>query len=176
MIWVHDNYLLLVPTYVIRKDIGANIGFSMHCPFPSSDIYKMFPYRGEVLKSLLSCSLIGFHQFEYARNFYTACRRILGLNHEFKKGGFLAIECFGRSVMLRISHIGIMEDDILTMLNSQQANNFAKALQQNVIGKRKHVLSSIDRFHPISGLKNKLLAYQKFLREYPNYKQSTCLV
>jgi len=61
MIWVHDNYLLLVPTYVIRKDIGANIGFSMHCPFPSSDIYKMFPYRGEVLKSLLSCNLIGFH-------------------------------------------------------------------------------------------------------------------
>ena len=133
MVWIHDNYLLLVPTYVKRKDIGTNIGFFMHCPFPSSDIYKMFPYRQEVLKSLLSCDLIGFHLFEYARNFYTSCRRILGLNHEFKKGGFLAIECFGRSVMIRISHIGIEVDDILKMLEKEECKQFVKYLSQNVI-------------------------------------------
>lgn len=107
MVWIHDNQLLLVPAFIKKKDVNANIGFFMHSPFPSSDIYKMFPYRGEVLKSLLLCDLIGFHLFEYARNFYTSCRRILGLNHVFKIGGFLAIECFGRNVMLRISHIGI---------------------------------------------------------------------
>jgi trehalose 6-phosphate synthase/phosphatase len=116
MVWIHDNYLLLVPIYVRRRALSANIGFFMHSPFPSSDIYKMFPYRGEVLKSLLLCDLIGFHIFEYARNFYTTCRRILGLKHEFKKGGFLSIECFGRNVMLRISHIGIQEDDIIAAM------------------------------------------------------------
>jgi hypothetical protein len=35
-----ENHLLLVPTYVRRRDLNANIGFFMHCPFPSSDIYK----------------------------------------------------------------------------------------------------------------------------------------
>jgi len=119
-----------VPKYVFRKDLGANIGFFMHSPFPSSDIYKMFPYRGEVLKSLLSCNLIGFHLFEYARNFYTSCRRILGLNHEFKKGGFLVIESFGRSVMLRISHIGIMEEDLIAATEKEQHNSFTKHLIQ----------------------------------------------
>ena len=42
--------------------------------------------------------------------------------------------------------------------------------------KRRQIISSIDRFHPISGLKNKLLAYQKFLRDYPHYRQQACLV
>ena len=175
MIWIHDNYLLLVPTYVRRRDNNANIGFFMHCPFPSSDIYKMFPYRGEVLKSLLLCDLIGFHLFEYARNFYTACRRILGLNHEFKKGGFLGIECFGRNVMLRISHIGIQEEDILSDMETEDYKQFVKHLL-NLTNKKKHIISSIDRFHPISGLKNKLLAYQKFLREYDQFRQGTCLL
>jgi trehalose 6-phosphate synthase/phosphatase len=45
MIWIHDNYLLIVPADIKRKDINASIGFFMHSPFPSSDIYKMFPYR-----------------------------------------------------------------------------------------------------------------------------------
>ena len=100
----------------------------------------------------------------------------MGLNHEFKKGGFLAIECFGRSVMLRISHIGIMEEDILDMMEKDESKQFVKHLTNSVIQKRKHVISSIDRFHPISGLKNKLLAYQKFMREYPSYKNHICLI
>lgn len=79
----------------------------------------MFSYRQEVLRSLLLCDLIGFHLFEYARNFYTTCRRVLGLNHEFKKGGFLGIECFGRNVMLRISHIGIEEEDIAAAIKTE---------------------------------------------------------
>jgi len=176
MVWVNDNQLLLVPKYVFRKDLNANIGFFLHSPFPSSDIYKMFPYRAEVLKSLLSCNLIGFHLFEYARNFYTACRRILGLNHEFKKGGFLAIESFGRSVMIRISHIGVMEEDIVEATEKETYLAFVKQLQTQLVQKKRNVLASIDRLHPISGLKNKFLAYQRFLRDYPQHRAATTLV
>ena len=41
-VWIHDTYLLLLPKYVRRQCINARIGFSMHSPFPSSDIYRMF--------------------------------------------------------------------------------------------------------------------------------------
>jgi trehalose 6-phosphate synthase/phosphatase len=196
MVWIHDNYLLLVPMFVRRRDLNANIGFFMHCPFPSSDIYKMFPFRQEVLRSLLLCDLIGFHLFEYARNFYTTCRRILGLNHEFKKGGFLSIQCYGRQVMLRISHIGIQEEDIAAAMDTDTYKQFGQQLYKQLslqVGQtvvnppvpppgsahlipRRHIIASIDRFHPISGLKNKLLAYQKFLREFPPFRPLACLV
>jgi trehalose 6-phosphate synthase/phosphatase len=83
-IWIHDAHLMMVP-YKLKKQwkhhINATVGFCMHTPFPSSDIYRMFPNRLEVLSSLVCCDLVGFHLFEYARHFYTACRRILGLNH-----------------------------------------------------------------------------------------------
>ena len=103
---------MLLPKFVRKVYIHGRIGFSMHSPFPSSDIYKMFEYRKMILKSLLCCDLIGFHIFEYARHFYTACNRLLGLNHEFKQGGQLGVEYFGRTVMLRISHIAIDIKDI----------------------------------------------------------------
>lgn len=112
MIWIHDTYLLLLPKYVRRQHINGRIGFSMHSPFPSSDIYKMFEHRKMILKSLLCSDLIGFHIYEYARHFYVACNRLLGLNHEFKQGGHLGIEAYGRFVMLRISHIAVDIKDI----------------------------------------------------------------
>ena len=107
MVWIHDTYLMLLPKYVRRRLINGRIGFTMHSPFPSSDIYKMFEYRKMILKSLLCSDLIGFHIFEYARHFYSACNRLLGLQHEFLQGGQLGIEYYGRTVMLRISHIAV---------------------------------------------------------------------
>ena len=107
LIWIHDTYLLLLSAHVRRRAINGRIGFSLHAPFPSSDIYKMFQFRKMILKSLLCCDLISFHIFTYARHFYSACQRLLGLNHTYMQGGRLGIEYYGRTVMLRISHIGV---------------------------------------------------------------------
>jgi len=80
MIWVHNMYLMLAPLYIKRNDINANIGFYLHAPFPSSDIYHTFQFRLEILKSLLCCDVIGFHIWEYARNFFAACEKLLKLD------------------------------------------------------------------------------------------------
>lgn len=61
---------------------------------------------------MLSCNLIGFHLFEYAKNFMVACNKLLDLNYEFRRGGYLGIDYEGRHVMLRIGHVGIEKEYI----------------------------------------------------------------
>ena len=112
MVWVNDTYLMLVPHLIRRKDVNLNVGFFLHSPFPSSDIFKMFPHREILLKSLLCCDLLGFHVYEYARQFTVGCRRILGLKNEFEKGGKMKILSHGRQVYIKVSHIGIDFSDI----------------------------------------------------------------
>jgi len=63
--------------------------------------------------------VIGFHLFEYARNFFTACRKILELYTINKKGGFLGIEYNGRTILLNVNHIGINQDTIKQMVASK---------------------------------------------------------
>jgi len=58
---------------------GIKIGFFLHTPFPSSEIYRILPVRREILLGILYCDLIGFHTFDYARHFLSSCTRILGL-------------------------------------------------------------------------------------------------
>jgi trehalose 6-phosphate synthase/phosphatase len=49
MVWVHDCHLLMVPIYVKKVFPEANIGFYLHTPFPSSDIFRMFQFRFDIL-------------------------------------------------------------------------------------------------------------------------------
>ena len=91
LLWVHDTYMLLVPYFLRTQNINAKIGLSLHAPFPSSDIYKTFLYRIEVLKAMMCCDLISFHIFESAKCFYVSASRTLGCNTVFKKGGVIVV-------------------------------------------------------------------------------------
>jgi trehalose 6-phosphate synthase len=81
LIWVHDYHLMLLPE-MLREEIGSSkknvkIGWFLHTPFPSSEIYRILPVRGALLTGVLYCDLIGFHTYDYARHFISACARIL---------------------------------------------------------------------------------------------------
>ena len=105
---MNDLHLLLVPYYLRESDTSAHIGLFLHSAFPNSQITSILPQRMELLKSMLSSDLIGFHLFEYAKNFVTTCKRFLELNYEFRRGGCLGIDVDGkRYVSLRIGHVGI---------------------------------------------------------------------
>jgi Glycosyltransferase family 20 len=57
----------------------SQVGWFLHTPFPSSEIYRTLPVREEVLRAVLRADLIGFHTYDYARHFVSAGTRILGL-------------------------------------------------------------------------------------------------
>ena len=63
----------------LTRMTGVQVGWFLHTPFPSSEIYRALPVREEVLKAVLKSDLIGFHTYDYARHFVSACTRILGL-------------------------------------------------------------------------------------------------
>src|SRR5262249_19836581 len=78
-IWVHDYQLALVPAMVRGLLPQARIGFFLHIPFPAADVFRILPWREEILRGLLGADLIGFHTASYAYNFSYAVAQILGL-------------------------------------------------------------------------------------------------
>lgn len=58
--------------------MSMQIGFFLHIPWPSSEIYRTLPWRKELLLGVLSSSLIGFQTHDYSRHFQSACTRIVG--------------------------------------------------------------------------------------------------
>lgn len=71
--------LLLQHTTYCKLVAWSQVGWFLHTPFPSSEIYRTLPVREEVLRAVLKADLIGFHTYDYARHFVSACTRILGL-------------------------------------------------------------------------------------------------
>jgi trehalose-6-phosphate synthase len=105
----------------------------------------------------------------------------MGLDYEFRQGGYLGINFHGRTVMIRVSHIGLDESFISEIMKSKSyrklVNSFKAYVKTLTLdNKDVQIMTSIDTFHPISGLKNKLLAFLEFLRKYPSYRNKIILI
>ena len=68
IIWLHDYQLFLVPKLLKEINPDLKVGFFLHVPFPSSEIWKQLPVREEILESVIHADLVGFHDFSYLRH------------------------------------------------------------------------------------------------------------
>lgn len=171
-VWVHDYHLMLLPA-MIREELGPGVkiklGFFLHTPFPSSEIYRVLPVRREVLLGVLRCDLIGFHTYDYARHFLSSISRILRINTTPN-----GVEFEGRSVTVGAFPIGIDVDKFTEALQTQAVNDRIAQLKNKF--KDCKIIVGVDRLDYIKGVPQKLHAFEIFLQEHPEWVGKVVLV
>ncbi|OIW20083.1 hypothetical protein TanjilG_00574 [Lupinus angustifolius] len=172
-VWIHDYQLMVLPTFLRKRFIRVKLGFFLHIPFPSSEIYRTLPVRIEILKALLNVDLIGFHTFDYARHFLSCCSRILGLQYESRRG-YLGLEYFGRTIFIKILPAGIHMGRIQSALNHPSFSIKAREICQQLKGKR--VVVGVDDMDIFKGISLKFLAIEQLLQQYPELQGELVLI
>ncbi|MBN1522083.1 MAG: bifunctional alpha,alpha-trehalose-phosphate synthase (UDP-forming)/trehalose-phosphatase, partial [Candidatus Aureabacteria bacterium] len=159
IIWVHDYHLLLLPGMLRKALPEAKIGFFLHIPFPSQELFRLLPWRQEILEGLLGSDLIGFHTYDYTRHFLSCCLRLDDHDNEF---GRLCIE--NRFVWVETFPMGIDVDKFFDLrTRSVRTLSFAKDLPN------KKIILSVDRMDITKGIPERLNAFERFLEKYPQW-------
>ncbi|XP_042485871.1 probable alpha,alpha-trehalose-phosphate synthase [UDP-forming] 7 [Macadamia integrifolia] len=172
-VWIHDYHLMVLPTFLRRRFNRLRMGFFLHSPFPSSEIYRTLPVREEILKALLNSDLIGFHTFDYARHFLSCCSRMLGLDYQSKRG-YIGLEYYGRTVGIKIMPVGIHMGQISSVLKQADEEWRVAELKQQFEGKT--VLLGVDDMDVFKGINLKLLAMEQMLKLHPKWQGRAVLV
>jgi trehalose 6-phosphate synthase/phosphatase len=168
-IWIHDYHFMLLPK-LLREDLPQSaIGFFLHIPFPSYEIFRLLPERKEILEGLLGADLVGFHTYDYARHFTSSVLRILG--HESHHG---TVRLGNRSVHVDAFPIGIDYKKFVESTKSDEVKAELETLDNHYEGQQ--VILSVDRLDYSKGITNRLEAFERFLRDYPKYHKRVTLV
>eukprot|EP00834_Sanchytrium_tribonematis_P002793 NODE_94_length_21525_cov_0.751003.p3 type:complete len:665 gc:universal NODE_94_length_21525_cov_0.751003:5458-7452(+) len=168
MVFVNDYHLFLVPFYLRQKIPNAKIGFFLHSPFPSSELFRCLPQRTALLKGVLGSHLIGFQNYSYARHFLSSCTRVLGL--ESSPGGI----DHDHHVSIGIFQIGINVALTEKLCSHPLVEDKLKKLRE--VYKNKIVIVGRERLEAHKGVVQKLKAYERFLELYPEYQEKVVLI
>ncbi|TYG71395.1 hypothetical protein ES288_D05G392500v1 [Gossypium darwinii] len=169
VVWCHDYHLMYLPECLKKYNTKMKVGWFLHTPFPSSEIHRTLPSRYELLRSVLAADLVGFHTYDYARHFVSACTRILGL-----EGTPEGVEDQGKLTRVAAFPIGIDSDRFIRALELPQVQEHIKELKERFSGRK--VMLGVDRLDMIKGIPQKLLAFEKFLEENPYWRDKVVLL
>ncbi len=103
---------------------------------------------------MLSADLIGFHTFDYARHFLSACKRVLELDYETRQGGVMAIKYSGRLVSISISHVGIDSAEMQRMACSKEVRERVAAIRSKYHPRK--IIIGVDDLDLVKGSPLKL--------------------
>ncbi len=168
-IWVHDYQLMLLPKLIRQNLPNAKIGFFLHIPFPSFELFRLLSWRKEIIKGLLGADLIGFHTYDYARHFLSSVCRLVGVEHTLGK-----FNIDNRVVQVDTFPMGIDYQKYSAAVSNADVKKEAEKVRKQT-GDRKIILS-IDRLDYTKGIIQRLEAFDLFLSENPEYKGKVTLI
>ncbi|KAL2343233.1 hypothetical protein Fmac_004518 [Flemingia macrophylla] len=169
VVWCHDYHLMFLPKCLKEYNDQMKVGWFLHTPFPSSEIHRTLPSRSELLRSVLAADLVGFHTYDYARHFVSACTRILGL-----EGTPEGVEDQGKLTRVAAFPIGIDSERFIQALELPEVQARMKELKERFGGRK--VMLGVDRLDMIKGIPQKILAFEKFLEENSHWHDKVVLL
>lgn len=178
ILWVHDYHLLLLPKMIRELKPEISIGLFMHIPFPSYEIFRLLPWRNEILEGMLGADLIGFHTFGYVRHFLSSVRRIMGYDTFFNR---ISIE--ERTLKIDAFPKGIQYDKFteevkrLQRTNDRKKSDIQKQIEQHLTkSEGEKFILSIDPLDYTKGIPQRVKAFEVFLQHHPQYLEKVSLL
>jgi trehalose 6-phosphate synthase/phosphatase len=168
LIWVHDYQLLLLPGLLRRRIPDARIGFFLHIPFPSEELFRTLPARERILEGLLGADLVGFHTPAYLRHFATSLIDILGLSVEIDR-----VQLPDREVRLGVFPMGVDAAMFDALAADPAVEEEARAIRGDGSVR---LLVGVDRLDYTKGIPRRLLAYERMLHAHPELRERVRLL
>ena len=168
-VWVHDFHLMLVPRLLRRRAPDLPIGFFLHTPFPSSEVYRLLPERDALLRGVLGADYVSFHIGDYSRHFRSSCLRVLGIDSEPD-----TLDLDSRRIGIGVDPIGIDIAGFRETLKDPETAELYAQLEEQYDGRR--LVLGVERLDYTKGIPQKLLAYERFLERDPSLASTTTML
>ncbi|KZS96206.1 trehalose-6-phosphate phosphatase [Sistotremastrum niveocremeum HHB9708] len=169
LIWIHDYHLLLVPGMLRKANSDSIVGLFIHTPFPSSEVFRCLPKRKEVLDGMLGANLVCFQTYAYSRHFASTCTRVCG--YEIVSRG---VDVQGHVAAIGHCAVGIDADRVAKDATRPGVKPKAEALRALYEGKK--IIVGRDKLDVVKGVLQKLKAFEKLLRDYPEWRGNVVLI
>jgi trehalose 6-phosphate synthase/phosphatase len=171
VVWVHDYHLMLLPQLLKAHRPQLSVGFFLHIPFPSFEVFRLLPgvWRREILEGLLGADVIGFHTHEYTHHFLQSVLRILGYEQQMSQ-----VITPNKVVRVDTFPMGIDYDKFAAAAAEPETAQEVRQLSAALSGTR--LILSVDRLDYSKGILHRLEGYELFLENHPAYRGKVALL
>jgi trehalose-6-phosphate synthase/uncharacterized membrane protein affecting hemolysin expression len=164
-VFIQDYHFTLLGKMIKEKRPDATVALFWHIPWPNPEVLAICPYHKEILDGMLGCDLLGFHVQYHCNNFLDTANRLLESRIDTEK---FSVVRSGKETFVRAFPISI--DGYIDKQLSASDIERMKQIREELGLADKIVGVGVERIDYTKGIKERILAIDRFLEKYPEYK------
>jgi trehalose 6-phosphate synthase/phosphatase len=170
-LWIHDYQLMLLPGMIRAERPDCTIGFFLHIPFPSFEVFRLLhrPWKEKIIDGLLGADLIGFHTHEYVQHFLKSVQMVSGFDYQFR-----TVFLKDRIVKAEMFPLGIDFNKFFKPSRQNEIDVIKKTIESNF--QRRRIIFSVDRLDYTKGITHRLSGFERFLELHPRWKEKVVFI
>jgi trehalose 6-phosphate synthase/phosphatase len=171
IIWVHDYQLMMVPDMLRRVLPDATIGFFLHIPFPSYEIFRLLPtdWKKQLMQGVMGADLLGFHTHDYVQHFIQSAKMILQVESQFNTAYYGS-----RMVKIDQFPIGINYQKFRDACIDETVVGICTGIEENFFDQK--IIFSVDRLDYTKGINYRLDGFEHFLETHPKFREKIVFI
>lgn len=164
-IFIQDYHFAVLPRMIKEKRPDAIIALFWHIPWPNPEIFAICPYQNEILDGMLGSDLIGFHVQNHCNNFMDTANRLLESRVDAEK---FSVTREGKETYIKSFPISIdFKFEESADINTQKK---IERLKKEYKIQKCIVAVGVERIDYTKGIQERMLAVDRFLDKYPEFK------
>lgn len=167
-VFIQDYHFALLPAMLRALCPQAILAHFWHIPWPNPEIFRICPWKHEILEGLLGNDILGFHTRYHCDNFIATVDRELEARPDHERS---AIVYRGHMTKIRAFPISIDFEDISRRAASPEIQKLMTALRRKLRLSEGLILGvGVDRLDYTKGLPERIEALDQLFERYPEYR------
>jgi trehalose 6-phosphate synthase len=168
LVFLQDYHLALCSRYIKELDPNLTTILFWHIPWPNPEIFRICPWKKEILEGLLSNDILGFHLLYHADNFLKTVASELEVKIDNEKWAVIRGEksCFVKSYPISVDF-----EKISSEADAWEIEKHIQSLKKYYRLKDLLIGIGVDRIDYTKGIPERLKALDRFLEKYPQYQR-----
>ncbi|MFH1778682.1 MAG: trehalose-6-phosphate synthase [Candidatus Omnitrophota bacterium] len=164
-LFIQDYHFTLLPKMIKERRPDATVALFWHIPWPNPEVFAICPYQQEILEGMLACDLIGFHVQYHCNNFLDTANRLIECRVDTEKFSVVRAnkETFVKAFPISVN--GYISGNVPKVEISE-----IEKIRKEFELEGKIVALGVDRIDYTKGIVERILAIDRFLEKYPQYK------
>ena len=166
-VWIQDYHFALLAKFLKKKNPNLVVAQFWHTPWPAAEIFKICPWKKEILEGLLANDLLGFHLNYYGKNFFDSVAEELEAKIDYEN-----FKVFHKDHQTIVKAFPISVDyQLISSLSGRSRISGKKLTGKYISGNYRYLCLSVERADYTKGIVERLKAIDRFLEKYPQYQE-----
>ncbi len=173
LVWIQDYHLVLVAKYIKEKSPDIICAYFWHIPWPNPEVFRICPFKKEIIEGFLANDLVGFHIRYHCDNFIETVEREVEAKVDRERNSIIKE---GHECLIRAFPISVDFKDISDLASSDKIKDRAEELRKELSLEDKIIFLGCDRIDYTKGIPERIIAFDRFLDKYPEYKEKVVFI